>query len=71
MYINKIPMTATSKTQCARFIFIDQNSAKRYNIQKARQFSKSKTIYVMFYIQKGLHFKSRNFHENFELGIYI
>ena len=39
--------------------------AKRFSIQKARQCP------LRFYIQKARHFILRDFHENFEVWIYI
>ena len=66
-------MTTTSKRQRARlYILKIKKNAKCLYIyiipatwQKARQFA------LRLYIQKPRHFKSHNFHENFEIGIYI
>ena len=38
---------------------------KPYTFQKARQFP------IRFYIQKAIHLTLRDFHEIFEVGIYI
>ena len=65
-------MIAISERQRASFyIYKKQKIAKRFYIQKARHFSKSKTIYVTFYIQKERYFTSQKFHEIFEFGMYI
>ena len=65
-------MTAIIESQCARlYTQKAKKIAKRFYIQKAVHFSKSKTISVTFFIQKAIHLTLRDFHEIFEVGIYI
>ena len=61
------------KTTCM-FLYINESKkiAKHFYIQKARHFSKTKTIFVKFLYTKKpdtLHYTI--FHEIFEVGIYI
>ena len=68
----KITMTAIIERQCARLY--TQKAKKLGNVfiyknpdtfQKARQFP------LRFYIQKSIHLTLGDFHEIFEVGIYI
>ena len=52
----------TKKQKKLRNVFIFK---KPHTFQKARQFP------LRFYIQKAVHLTLRDFHENFEVGIYI
>ena len=45
--------------------------AKLFYVQKARQFSKKKTIAICFCIQKAIHLTLQDFYESFVVGIYI
>ena len=53
------------------YIYKEEVIVKRFYIPKARPFAKSKTILVIFYIQKSKHFTLRNFHEIFDVAICI
>ena len=45
--------------------------AKRFYIQKAIHLKKTRKFPLCLYIQKGIHLTLRDFHEVFEVGIYI
>ena len=52
--------TQKAKKLCTTFIY-----KKPETFQKARQFP------LRFYIQNAIHFTLRDFHEIFEVGIYV
>ena len=58
----KRPRLYTQKAKKLRYVFIYK---KQDTFQKARQFP------LRFYIQKAIHLTLRDFHEIFEVGIYI
>ena len=65
-------MNLKTKRQCARlYINVSKKIVKRQYIQKARHFPKPRQFALRFYSQKAQHFTLRDFHENFEVGIYI
>ena len=49
----------------------DHSIAKRFYIQKPDTFQKARQFPLRFYIQKAIHLTLRDFHEIFEVGIYI
>ena len=68
----KITMTAIIERQRARLYAQKQKKMgnifiykKPHTYQKARQFP------LRFYIQKAIHLTLRDFHEIFQVGIYI
>ena len=68
----KITMTAIIKRQRACFyIHKKKNNVKRFYIQKAGHFQKSRQFPLGFYIQKAIHFRLLDFYEIVEVVIYI
>ena len=68
----KIAMTIIIERQRARlYTQKTKKIAKRFYIQKARNFSKSKTLSVTFLHTKSQTLYVTQFHEIFEVGIYI
>ena len=68
----KITMTVIIERQ--RALLYTQKSkkiAKRLFIQKARHVSKATQFPLRFYIEKAIHLTLQDFHEIFEVGIYI
>ena len=60
------------KTTCTFLYLQKEKIAKRFYMQKARHFPKSKTIsdtFCIYRTQDTVHYKL--FHEYFEVGIYI
>ena len=68
-----IKIICINERQRARlYIYIKQNKMRNViYIQISRHFVNSKTICVAFLFTKAWHFTLRNFHEFFEIGIYI
>ena len=68
----KITMTAIIERQRARLY--TQKGKKLANIviyKKQDTFQKARKFPLRFYIQKAIHLTLRDFHEIFEVGIYI
>ena len=68
----KITMTAIIERQRARLY--TQKAKKLLNIfiyKKLDTFQKARQFPLRFYIQKAIHLTLRDFHEIFEVGIYI
>ena len=53
------------------FIYTKSKKLRNVFIYKKTQFSKSRQFLLRFYIQKAIHLTLRDFHEIFEVGIYI
>ena len=68
----KISMTAIIERQRARLY--PQKEKKMLNIfiyKKPNTFQKARQFPLRFYIQKAINLTLRDFHEIFEVGIYI
>ena len=68
----KITMTAIIERQRARLY--KQKAKKLRNVfmfKKPDNFQKARQFPLRFYIQKAIHLTLRDFHEIFEVGIYI
>ena len=68
----KITITAIIERQRERFY--TQKSKKLRNVftyKKPYTFQKARQLPLRFYIQKAIHLTLRDFHEIFEVGIYI
>ena len=48
-----------------------KNDAKRFYTQKPNTFQKARQFPLRFYIQKAIQLTLQDFHEIFEVGIYI
>ena len=67
-------MTPISKKQRARFYIYKTQKMRNVFIflqKKPDTFQKARQFPVRFYSQKVVHLTLRNFHEIFEIGIYI
>ena len=69
----KITITATSEIQRACFYIYNKQkqTAKRFIYKKYDTLKKARQFPLRFYIQKARHFTLRDFHEIFEVGVYI
>ena len=69
----KITMTAIIERQRTRcYIHKKQNKQPNVFIYKnPHTFQKDREFPFRFYMQKAIHFTLRNFHEIFEVGIFI
>ena len=68
----KIMMTAIIERQRARLY--TQKTKKLPNVfiyKKADTFQKARQFALRYFIQKAIHLTLRDFHEIFEVGIYI
>ena len=68
----KITRTAITERQRARLY--TQKSKTLQNVfiyKKPDTFQKARQFLLCFYIQKAIHLTLRDFHEIFEVGIYI
>ena len=65
-------MTAVIERQGTRF-YIHKKPKQLPNVlyKKPDTFQKARQFPLRFYVQKGIHLTLRDFHENFEVGIYI
>ena len=68
----KITMTAILERQRARlYTQKAKKIAKRFIYKKPDTFQKARQFPLRFCIQKAIHLTLRDFHEIFEVGIYI
>ena len=68
----KITMTTIIERQRARlYTQKTKKVSKRFYIQQARHFQKARQFPFRFYIQKAINLMFMDFHEIFEVGIYI
>ena len=68
----KITMTAIVERQ--RACLYTKKAKKLLNVfiyKKPHTFQKARQFPLRFYLQKALYLMLRDFHENFEVGIYI
>ena len=66
-------MTPISERQSARLLYTKRRKMRKVftDIKKARHFTKARQFLLRFYSQKARHFTLRDFHDFFEIGIYI
>ena len=68
----KITMTAVIERQRARLYTKKAKKLRNVFIYKMpHTFQKARQFLLRFYIQKAIHLTLRDFHEIFEVGIYI
>ena len=67
-----ITMTAIIERQRARLYTQKvKKIANVFRYKKPDTFQKARQFPLRFYIQKAIHFSLRDFHEIFEVGIYM